>query len=118
MLCKVTFVIRLLVAKKLDEIIEGRIFFVILIFFIEFHHLELSTPTTTPTSCILSHVQEIHVFSKMYHYIGIVHKAVIFPMGNIFSIDINWIVLTNNTLYDLRIKNNNLFTIMLTTKNP
>jgi hypothetical protein len=56
MLCKVTFVIRLLVVKKLDEIIEGRIFFVILFFFIEFHHLELSTPTTTPTSCILSHV--------------------------------------------------------------
>ncbi len=46
MLCKVTFVIRLLVAKKLDEIIEGTIFFLILFFFIEFHHLELSTPRT------------------------------------------------------------------------
>jgi hypothetical protein len=56
MLCKVIFVIRLLVAKKLDEIIEGRIFFLILFFFIEFHHLELSTPRTIPTSCILSHV--------------------------------------------------------------
>jgi hypothetical protein len=56
MLCKDTFVIRLLVAKKLDEIIEGRIFFLILFFFIESHHLELFTPITTPTFCILSHV--------------------------------------------------------------
>jgi hypothetical protein len=54
--CCVRLLLLLLVAKKLDAIIEGRIFFVILFFFIEFHHLELSTPTTTPTSCILSHV--------------------------------------------------------------
>jgi hypothetical protein len=46
MLCKVIFVMRLLVAKKLDEIIEGTIFFLILFFFIEFHHLELSAPRT------------------------------------------------------------------------
>jgi hypothetical protein len=64
MLCKVTFVIRPLVAKKLDEIIEGRIFFLILLFFIEFYHLELFTPITTPTSYTLSHVPEILVFLK------------------------------------------------------
>jgi hypothetical protein len=69
MLCKVTFVTRLLVAKKFDENIEGRILFLILFFFIEFHHLELSTPRTTPTSCIFSHVQEIHVFPNMYLYL-------------------------------------------------
>jgi hypothetical protein len=84
MLCKVTFVIRLLVAKKLDGIIEGRIFFLILFFFIEFHHLELSTPITTPTSCILSHVQEIHVVSKMYHYLCYSSKSLYFSHGKHF----------------------------------
>jgi hypothetical protein len=64
MLRKVIFVIRPLVAKNFDEIIEGRIFFLILFFFIKFYDLELFTPIITPTSYTLSHVQEIPVFLK------------------------------------------------------
>jgi hypothetical protein len=70
--------------------IKGRTFF---LSFVDSCFLELSAPIS-PTSCPLSHVHEIHVFSrKMFIVFFIIHKSLNFSMGNIIalaSIGLEW----------------------------
>ncbi len=71
--CRVNFVIRSLMAKKLNDH-KGGIFFLFLLFLIDFHIFQLSTLRTNLTSHALPHVHEIHVFStKMSH--GLWHNS-------------------------------------------
>ncbi len=67
MLCRVNFVIRSLMAKKLNDH-KGSIFFLFLLVFIDFHIFQLFALGTNLTSHAFPHVHEIHVFSmKMSH---------------------------------------------------
>jgi hypothetical protein len=52
-----------MVAKKFIDP-RKRDIIIILLFFVDFHLLELFMATTSPTFYPLSHVHEIHVFSK------------------------------------------------------
>jgi hypothetical protein len=75
--------------------------------------------TTNPTFYPLSHVHDIHVFQiKCPMVFVIVHKALIFPMGNIINININWNIVANNTSHDLGIAMINLCTTINNKKNP
>jgi hypothetical protein len=71
---------------KNSLIIEGGVFFIFLLFLIDFHLLKLSSPTSTPTSYTLPHVHEINVKKKITMIFVIAHKAFIFPMGNILTL--------------------------------
>ncbi len=90
MLWKVNFVIRSLIAKKLNDH-NGRIFFLFLLFHIDFLIFQLFALGTNLTSCALPNVHEIHVFStKMSMVFDILTRPLFFPWETLTSIGLQW----------------------------
>jgi hypothetical protein len=117
MFCKVDFVIRSMVAKKIIDQ-RRRDIIIILLFFVDFHFLELFMATNLTFYPLLD-VHKMHGFSKKCPMVFVIaHKALIFPMGNIINININWNIVANNTSHDLGITIINLCTIINNKKNP